>query len=130
MSEDAQLRRVNLQRLCDARGYTLRDLETRLWGRYSYWRDLLHSAEKSFGEKVARRIEDRLDLPRGWLDRDEPIPALHRAAEPSGGYAPTWIFSASLYAYASTLTRAEIDRAEHVLRAHFGMPSLHEEADN
>lgn len=37
---------------------------------YSYWRDLLESDTKSFGEKAARSIEEDLGLPRGWLDRE------------------------------------------------------------
>jgi hypothetical protein len=37
---------------------------------YPYWRDLLESPAKSFGEKAARGIEERLELGRGWLDRD------------------------------------------------------------
>ena len=44
-----------------------RELTAKLGSRYSFWNDLL-KGNKSFGEKLARRIEEGLELPRGWLD--------------------------------------------------------------
>lgn len=38
-------------------------------GRYTYCRDLLEDSSKSFGEKAARKIEDLLHLPSGYLDQ-------------------------------------------------------------
>src|SRR5437868_3769443 len=46
----------------------------------SYFSALLSDKKKSFGEKIARNIETKLQLPRGWFDQahvpgeDEPIP--------------------------------------------------------
>lgn len=37
------------------------------YGSYSYWRHLL-DPDKPFGEKAARRIEQALGLPLGWMD--------------------------------------------------------------
>ena len=74
MADDAMIRRENLRRL----GKTPRELESLLGRRYSYWRDLLQDPKKSFGEKVARDIENAYPLPRGWLDIPhddrEPVP--------------------------------------------------------
>ena len=63
MSEDALIRRTNLKAL----GLTPTDLVTRVGKSYQYWRDLM-STDKSFGEKTARNIEDKLGLQRGQLD--------------------------------------------------------------
>lgn len=77
MSDEAAIRRTNLRALCKRREWSIKDLAARLtWARYTYWRDLLDDeSKKSFGEKVARRIEESLELGRGWLD------------EPNGGTA-------------------------------------------
>lgn len=63
MSEDALIRRANLKAL----GYTPTELVARIGKSYQYWRDLMNT-EKSFGEKTARNIEDKLGLQRGQLD--------------------------------------------------------------
>jgi hypothetical protein len=76
-SEDAAIRRANLQYLCKQRSWTPAMLTAKLgWGRDTYWRDLLGNPNKSFGEKAARRIEDQLQLGRNWLD--EPHEPLER----------------------------------------------------
>lgn len=67
MSDVQRDRLNNLRRLVAERGLTPQSLSDRLGSRYSYWRDML-AGEKSFGEKAARRIEEGLNLPRGWLD--------------------------------------------------------------
>lgn len=63
MSEDALIRRNNLKAL----GLTPTDLVARVGKSYQYWRDLMNT-EKSFGEKTARNIEEKLGLQRGQLD--------------------------------------------------------------
>lgn len=66
-------RLTNLKRL----KLTPTDLVQRVGSRSSFWSDLL-AGRKSFGEKLARKIEDKLELPPGWLDEprgtDEPTP--------------------------------------------------------
>lgn len=69
MAEDALIRLENLKRL----GLDARQLSARLGSGYSYWRDML-KGDKSFGEKVARRIEDGLGLRRGQLDESNEAP--------------------------------------------------------
>lgn len=63
MADDALIRIENLRRLKLAPV----ELSARVGNRYTYWRDML-AGKKSFGEKIARKIEDALKLPRGWLD--------------------------------------------------------------
>lgn len=70
MADDALIRRQSLRALLKARGWAIKDLQEQVGeGRYTYWRDLLENDTKSFGEKVARKIEDKLGLDRGYLDR-------------------------------------------------------------
>lgn len=70
MADDALIRRQSLRALLKARGWAIKDLQEKVGeGRYTYWRDLLENDTKSFGEKVARKIEDKLGLDRGYLDR-------------------------------------------------------------
>jgi hypothetical protein len=72
MNDDALIRLSNLKAL----SLTPKHLSDRVGGRVSYWADMLRG-EKSFGEKVARKIEEQLGLPRMSLDTsdaDEPIP--------------------------------------------------------
>jgi hypothetical protein len=77
MNDDASIRRANLQRLVKARGWGAKQLHEAVDpdGAYSLWPQLLTNPKKSFGEKLARRIEERLSLPRGWLDSlDSTVP--------------------------------------------------------
>lgn len=82
MSEDAQIRRANLASLQLGPS----GLVAKLGRSYSFWRDILET-QKSFGEKLARSIEDGLSLPRGWLDRPQGgrvvLDYAPRAAEPT-----------------------------------------------
>jgi hypothetical protein len=64
MADEAVIRRTNFRLLAK----TPKGAHDRLGGRYSYWRDLMEDANKSFGEKVARRIEEAYEVPRGCLD--------------------------------------------------------------
>ncbi len=66
MADDSLIRHENLLRL----GLTARELSERVGGRYTYWRDML-AGKKSFGEKIARKIEEKLGLVRMSLDLDE-----------------------------------------------------------
>lgn len=63
MSEDALIRLANLRALDRAPA----DLAREVGNSYQYWRDLL-AGKKSFGEKAARNIEEKLGLTRGALD--------------------------------------------------------------
>lgn len=76
MSDDALIRRGALKAAMKARGWEIADLPEALgFGRYTYWRDVL-GGDKSFGEKVARKIEEKLGLERGHLDRPAESAAL------------------------------------------------------
>lgn len=66
-SDDQLIRLDNFKLVVSNRGLTPNDLTTQIGGRYTYWRDLL-AGEKSFGEKIARKIEDKLGLQRYSLD--------------------------------------------------------------
>jgi Peptidase S24-like len=71
MNEDHLIRRNNLRLLCESWGMRPGDLRDRVGSSYPFWRDLLTSDAKPFGEKVARRIEEALGLQRGWLDEPQ-----------------------------------------------------------
>ena len=66
MNDEALIRLANLKAL----GLTATLLSEKVGGRYTYWRDLL-AGEKSFGEKAARKIEEAMGYPRGFLDAVE-----------------------------------------------------------
>jgi hypothetical protein len=68
MADDARIRTENLRALWDARGFTVTSAPKVLGRSASFWSDL-RKGNKSFGEKLARDIEERLQLPRGWLDQ-------------------------------------------------------------
>ena len=63
MSEDALTRLDNLKAL----GLSPALLAERVGGTPAYWSDLLRG-KKSFGEKIARKIEGALGLPRNAMD--------------------------------------------------------------
>jgi hypothetical protein len=72
MNDEALIRLSNLKAL----NLAPKDLADRVGNRVSYWSDLLRG-KKSFGEKLARKIEEQLGIPRMSLDTadpDEPIP--------------------------------------------------------
>lgn len=75
MSDDAAIRRANLQ----LSGVTNADLCSKVGHGPSYWSNLRTDPKKSFGEKIARKIEDGMGWPRGWLDT--PQDKTPRAAE-------------------------------------------------
>ncbi len=63
MSDDALIRLANFKAL----GHKPAELVVLIGKSYQYWRDLL-AGQKSFGEKAARNIEEKLHLVRGCLD--------------------------------------------------------------
>lgn len=71
--------------------------------------DLLRGTA-SFGEKLARSIEEFAGLPERWLDSDDG--------------SQVWPFSAELLAAARRLDPVALLHAENVVRAHLGMPVL------
>lgn len=128
MSEDAALRRANLAQVCKQRGWTAADLpDVMQWGRYTYWRDLLTDPRKSFGERVARRIEEHLKLGRGYLDDDHGSPTRSKATDTLPGTAPSAArgpFSPALMARLARCEPHELHTLETSLRALLGMPAL------
>lgn len=63
MNDDALIRLENLK----ATKLSAKELSDRAGGRVSYWSDMLRG-KKSFGEKAARNLEERLGLPRLAMD--------------------------------------------------------------
>lgn len=81
MSEDALIRLTNLQALCTARNWGPTELGRAIKRDGRQMSDMLRG-QKSFGEKIARHIEQELKLPRNWLDQDHgkdeaPPPSFH-----------------------------------------------------
>jgi hypothetical protein len=68
---DATIRRNNLHHAMRARSWGPAEMSRQLGRTPSFWTDVL-AARKSFGEKLARNIEERLGLPR--LALDDPAP--------------------------------------------------------
>lgn len=66
MNDNTLIRRKNLAEL----GLAPADLAARVGNSKQYWSDMLRNPKKSFGEVIARKIEERLGLPRGCLDED------------------------------------------------------------
>lgn len=66
VADDAEIRRANFRKLW-GESFSPSEAALRLWGTAAQWSDLYHG-RKSFGEKLARKIEERLDLPRLSLD--------------------------------------------------------------
>jgi SOS-response transcriptional repressor LexA len=116
MSTPGTLRRHNLRSL----GLTPSQLEQAGVGRYSYCRDLLEDPSKSFGEKVARKVEELLRLPGGWLDtvhgREEApaLPVLPAEVKPvASGYVRLPVL-AEAAAGPGRVAQHEIELVEHV----------------
>lgn len=66
-SDERLIRLDNFKRVVEQKSLTPRDLATQMGSTYQYWYDLL-AGKKSFGEKVARRIEENFGLQRYSLD--------------------------------------------------------------
>ena len=108
MADDADIRRDNFRSLWGDK-FSPSAAARALWGSPSLWSDLYHG-RKSFGEKIARDIEDKLDLVR--LSLDDP-----------GGPQPAPI-SAALAEKLQAAPAPERRKAENMLRLQFGMPLL------
>lgn len=65
--EMASIRRNNLASWMSARGMSRSDLADKIGSGRAY-ASLLFSPDRYFGEKAARNIEDKLRMPRGYLD--------------------------------------------------------------
>lgn len=88
VAEDSQIRLTNLRLLLASRGLSVAGASRQFGRSVSFWSDMLNG-RKSFGERLARRIEEQAQLPRGALDRplarDElPTPDVLVASEPPG----------------------------------------------
>ena len=67
-AEDTLIRLERFKAECQARGWEgPTDLKARLGRTASFWSDLVHG-RKSFGEKLARDIEEKMGLSRNALD--------------------------------------------------------------
>lgn len=66
MSDDALIRLENLRSL----KLSAPELSLRVGGAKSYWHGML-AGTRPFGEKIARKIEDKIGLARGWLDESQ-----------------------------------------------------------
>lgn len=78
MADDAEIRRRNLKLL----GMGPAELARRIENGKGYVSELL-SGKKSFGEKKAREIEEKMGWPRGWLDTPRLAHELDANATPS-----------------------------------------------
>lgn len=108
MADDAAIRLANF-RAYFGDDFSPTTCAKLLWGTPSLWSNLYHG-RKSFGEKIARRIEERLGLARMSLD------------DPDGPSAAP--LSADLLQKLLAAPEDERRRLENMLRAHFGMPML------
>lgn len=68
MNDEQLVRLERFRSVCQERGIIGPVQIAKALGKSaSFWSDLLRGA-KSFGEKLAREIEEKMSLPRGWLD--------------------------------------------------------------
>lgn len=126
VSDDAVIRRANLNRLSKARGWDAHGLAKAVGeGGYSYWQALLTNTKKAFGEKVARKIEERCSLPRLWLDTvHAPVPEpVAKETTPTHGVLQ-WPFSVELHAAVMSCKPAERTQIENLVRVHLRLPLL------
>ena len=105
MNEDSLIRRENLKLL----KLTPKLLSDTVGGRPSYWSDMLNNDTKSFGEKIARKVEAAHGLVRGSLD--EPGGAKRDTDAPHG---PLTLVAQA--ASQDEQLRLQLDQLEHVLR--------------
>lgn len=82
MNENKLIRVENLKRL----NLSAVELSDRLGSGKTYWHGMLQGV-RPFGEKVARKIEETLDLPRGAMDEDAGVAAAATAAYKPSGFA-------------------------------------------
>lgn len=106
MAENAIIRMDNFNRLFPESRFGPADLSRKFGRRTSFWTDL-RAGRKSFGEKLARSIEQTAELAPGSLD------------EPQG--ARKMLFSADLMAHLESLPEDARRKAEALLRLHLGI---------
>ena len=72
------IRRANLERALERAGGTLADFATKTAVSPIYLTQVLSDrTQRHMGDKVARRIESKLELPAGWFDQiNAPISSL------------------------------------------------------
>ncbi|MGL4573269.1 MAG: hypothetical protein ACRCV9_00605 [Burkholderiaceae bacterium] len=108
MADDALIRLENFKALWP-NDFSPAQVAADLWGTPAFWSDL-YRGKKSFGEKLARRIEDKLGLVRLSLD------------DPAGAQrAP---LTSDLAKHLQGLDSEAQWRAENVLRAHLGLAPI------
>lgn len=108
-AEDAEIRRANFRALWPSDSFSPTEAVRKLGRTASLWSDLYHG-RKSFGEKIARYIEERLGLVRLSLDDPE-------------GPRPTPLSNELMDAVAA-MDEAARRRLENQLRVQFDMPPL------
>ena len=69
MADDAEIRRANFKRLWPEK-FSPSQAAAALWGTPQQWSDVYYG-RKSFGEKLARSIEEKMQLVRLSLDDPE-----------------------------------------------------------
>lgn len=110
---DSEIRRENFKRWCHSLTpdglFSPTAVAQRLGKTASQWSDLYYG-RKSFGEKIARNIEEAAGLPRLSLD------------EPDGESGE--VISRETAAALAKLNPTERLRAENVMRALLGLPQL------
>lgn len=115
MSSDAAIRRDRLNAVCLARGWVSQkspefgsasELVKRVGRSSSFWSDRLRGG-KDIGAEVAREVEEKLDLPRYYLDD-----------------AVSWPFSKALQTAIEKLSPEDLVKAENMLRGFVGLPSV------
>lgn len=106
VAEDAEIRRANFRKLW-AEPFSPSEAAARLWGTAAQWSDLYHG-RKSFGERLARKIEDKLGLVRLSLD-DQGGPTMSPIAP-------------DILQALQEASREQRDQAESVLRALLNVP--------
>lgn len=81
MSDERLIRLENLRDLKQQKGWGPVDFAREFGRRVSYWSDVLRAdtSNKSFGEKVARSVEEKLGLPRHALDNPDCFRRSHAA---------------------------------------------------
>lgn len=106
MADNALIRRANFNRLYPDDKFGPADLIQRFGRTSSFWSDL-RAGRKSFGEKLARSLEDAGQLAPGSLD-----------AEQGAKKMP---LSHDLLAHLESLSEDDQRKAEALLRIHLGL---------
>lgn len=66
---DTETRKARLQKLVDDKFGGVRAAAARASGMTTQWMSDVFNGRREFGEKMARKIEENLALPAGWLDK-------------------------------------------------------------